>query len=227
MQILIYTIVSIILISVIIYAYRLLVMNDRKKDKLIWGARERLENKIYNQTDLLTKPIEAFFDDNQLIITNNKADLAINDLRPRNDSFFSGLGIDVDHSAVESRSVAVLMPFNNRFANRYETIKQACKETGFSCTRSDEKQLPGNLLSQILRMIISSSLVIAVIDGRNPNVFYEIGIAHSLGKPVIMIANRDDKDRQTADIASNRLLLYRDMADLKTQLSSTLNHLIC
>ena len=84
-----------------------------------------------------------------------------------------------------------------------------------------------HLLSQILRMIISSSLVIAVIDGRNPNVFYEIGIAHSLGKPVIMIANRDDKDRQTADIASNRLLLYRDMADLKTQLSSTLNHLIC
>jgi hypothetical protein len=73
-------------------------------------------------------------------------------------------------------------------------------------------------------MILEAQVVIAVLDGRNPNVFYEIGIAHSMGKLVLMVVNlsREENQWQEVDLLSNRLITYNNPSELKKKLVKTL-----
>lgn len=53
--------------------------------------------------------------------------------------------------------------------------------------------------------MLSESLVVAVIDGRNPNVFYELGLAHAFGKTVVMISS--GLEDIPFDIQSQRMVI--------------------
>lgn len=74
-------------------------------------------------------------------------------------------------------------------------------------------------------MITSTEIIIAVLDGKNPNVFYEIGIAHSLGKTVILVGNAKNPDDISFDLKSERLLLYNAPNDLQNKLTKSLQQL--
>lgn len=63
------------------------------------------------------------------------------------------------------------------------------------------------------------------IRWQNPNVFYEIGIAHSIGKTVILIANMSRIDEIPFDLRSDRLLLYSNPNDLSKKLSDVLKNI--
>ena len=97
---------------------------------------------------------------------------------------------------------------------------------GYKFRRSDDELIEDNtdLRKSIVRMILESRVVIAVLDGRNPNVFYEIGIAHSVGKIVLMVVNinREENKRPEVDLLSNRLITYNNMKELKEKLVKTL-----
>lgn len=220
----------IILISVIIsivvgYAYWLLVLKDRRASKLIKGARERLENKIFNTSEIMNSDPATFFDSTQLLLQFKGSSIKLDNIKARNDSFYQNLGLNIDNILVESNYVSMLMPFNSRYESRYELVRKVCSLNGFCCMRSDQISNTGNLLRQIVEMILKSQLIIALLDGKNPNVFYEIGLAHSIGKPVILIANMQDKNNMPFDISYDRLLLYSSMNDLSSKLSQTLQHI--
>ena len=117
------------------------------------------------------------------------------------------------------------MPFHKKFNKTYDTIKEACHEAGYKCIRSDEPFNPGNILRQILDMILTSEVVVAVLDGKNSNVFYEVGIAHSVGKTVILVGSVHNPGDIAFDIRSERLLLYNSQKDLKLMLSDSLKKL--
>ncbi|TOB98789.1 hypothetical protein CGJ93_24475, partial [Vibrio parahaemolyticus] len=70
----------------------------------------------------------------------------------------------------------------------------------------------------------SSKLVVANISGRNPNVFYELGIAHALGKDVILIS-RSEKDI-TFDLSSSQIIIYQDKEDLNSSINEWLVSLL-
>lgn len=53
--------------------------------------------------------------------------------------------------------------------------------------------------------MLSANLIIAVIDGRNPNVFYELGLAHAFGKTVVMISG--GLENIPFDIQSQRMVI--------------------
>jgi len=53
-----------------------------------------------------------------------------------------------------------------------------------------------------------AAVVIAEITPRNPNVFYEVGYAHALGKPTILLARRGSE--LPFDIRSYRVVFYDD-----------------
>lgn len=74
-------------------------------------------------------------------------------------------------------------------------------------------------------MMFDAQLIVAVLDGKNPNVFYEIGIAHSIGKTVILIANMSRIDEIPFDLRSDRLLLYSNPNDLSKKLSDVLKNI--
>lgn len=105
----------------------------------------------------------------------------------------------------------VLMPFKPSFDRLYrEQIKPAVEASGFRCIRADDIFSPTPILEDIWIHILKSRVVIADGSGRNPNVFYEIGISHTVGRSVIVITQ--DKTDIPFDIAQFRYFVYSDNA---------------
>ena len=89
--------------------------------------------------------------------------------------------------------VFVIMPFDKSFNDLYEIgIKSACNAAGADCERVDEQMFLENILERIYNQISRADIVVAEMTGRNPNVFYEAGYAHGLGKPVILLTKSAD-----------------------------------
>jgi hypothetical protein len=56
--------------------------------------------------------------------------------------------------------------------------------------RADEIGEPGYINDHVIRLLNEAPLVIADLFGNNPNVFYEMAVRHTLGKPLIPIAEK-------------------------------------
>jgi AbiJ N-terminal domain 5 len=113
---------------------------------------------------------------------------------------------EIPEVAVNDKLVSVMMPFALEFKPTYEAIKRACEVAGFECKRADDIWENSILIQDIFRLIFTSRVVISDFSGRNPNVMYETGIAHTLGKTVIPIT-RDGKDIPF-DLIHHRYLTY-------------------
>ncbi len=71
-------------------------------------------------------------------------------------------------------------------------VEPAVNELGLKVVRSDTINSAGMISSQIIEHLFKSKLVVADLSFHNPNVFYELSLRHSLGKPVIhLIRSRD------------------------------------
>ncbi|MBK9948247.1 MAG: hypothetical protein IPP12_13810 [Nitrospira sp.] len=66
-------------------------------------------------------------------------------------------------------------------------IKPACRETGFDARRADEIREPGLISTGVIQGLLQAEMVVADLTGHNPNVFYELGIRHFTGKPVVQL----------------------------------------
>lgn len=62
----------------------------------------------------------------------------------------------------------------------------------FAATRSDQQAVVGEIIDHVLRRILYDDVVIAVLFNRNPNVYYELGIAHSAGRRVVLIKKKEE-----------------------------------
>ena len=83
--------------------------------------------------------------------------------------------------------VAVMMPFDRAFDQVYEAIRLACASRRLNALRVDEIYGPTRIMDDVFSMIAQSRFVISDLTGRNPNVLYETGLAHALGREVIMV----------------------------------------
>lgn len=90
--------------------------------------------------------------------------------------------------------VFVAMPFSDDLKPIYDgPIKSACKSLRLSVERADDIFSVSGVMDDIRDAIYNAGVMVADCTGRNANVFYEIGIAHTMGKPVLLIA-QDDAD---------------------------------
>jgi nucleoside 2-deoxyribosyltransferase len=122
----------------------------------------------------------------------------------------------------------VLMPFRKEMSGVYDVVREAAESFGLRAWRADEIASAGLITDQILDAISRARLVVADVTGRNPNVLYEIGIAHSLGKDVILIAQEGES--LPFDIAGQRVVFYElsgvGGARLKAMLTEALRHIL-
>lgn len=89
--------------------------------------------------------------------------------------------------------IFVLMPFSEEFNDIYEFgIKAACESAGSSCERVDEQIFMDDILQRVYDQIIKADIIVAEMTGRNPNVFYETGYAHALGKSVVLLTQKKE-----------------------------------
>lgn len=92
-----------------------------------------------------------------------------------------------EHEQVDPALASVMMPFGATFAPIYASIQQACVDVGLTCNRADDIWDHHTIIQDIVGLIDRSRIVICDCTGKNPNVFYEAGIAHTLGREVILI----------------------------------------
>lgn len=80
----------------------------------------------------------------------------------------------------------VMMPFGEWMDKYYQEIfVPAIKEAGLEPVRADELFTTGSVIEQIWEQISASKVLLADLTGKNANVFYELGLAHALAKPVV------------------------------------------
>ena len=83
--------------------------------------------------------------------------------------------------------VAVMMPFDAAFNPVWETLREAVSESGWRCQRADDIWENNAIIQDIVELIARSKVVVCDLTGKNANVFYEVGIAHTLGRKVVLI----------------------------------------
>jgi len=126
------------------------------------------------------------------------------------------------------RRCFVVMPFSRNFAGLYDkAIRPAVSDGGFIAVRADELVLVGNAVEMLQRAINACDCAVAVLTGLNTNVMYELGYAHALGKPVVLlIESRGDCEPDMElpfDIRTERVLSYgSDMRKLRHALARVL-----
>lgn len=107
----------------------------------------------------------------------------------------------------ELPSCFLVMPFGQPQSDRvHQVLRQACQAVGLRPLRGDDLFTPTDILDDIWRGITAAHCVIADITGRNPNVMYELGIAHTLAKPVLIVSARAEDI--PIDLATRRVIVY-------------------
>jgi hypothetical protein len=199
---------------------------DQEKSRAILeDIRFSLEKQMYSINDKMMQNEERWRDINHLFLRKEYKDDYFsfdfnNNRRVQLNDFLKSNGITEKDLIVERRTVFVLTPFHPEFEDDYFVIKRTCDEVGLTCIRGDESYFASDIFSQMLRLIVSSNLVIANLNGRNPNVLYELGIAQALDKPVILISRKPEE--LPIDIKSKRFLIYRDLDELRVALKNEL-----
>jgi len=126
---------------------------------------------------------------------------------------------------VENDLVSLMMPFSREFAPVHEAINRLVVSQGKRCQRVDEVWNHDAIYQDIVDLIDRSSVVVCDCSGRNPNVFYEMGIAHTLGKRVILITQNNND--VPFDVRHLRYIAYLNngegLRDLTDQLSPILS----
>lgn len=102
----------------------------------------------------------------------------------------------------------VIMPFREEFHYFYLCLQRHIElKHNVVCKRGDADILTVPLLDKIRAYIDDADVIIADCSGRNPNVFYELGMAHTLGKPVLLIT-REKVEEAPADIRHFEFIQY-------------------
>lgn len=121
--------------------------------------------------------------------------------------------------------IFVIMPFSQEFNDIYYLgIHKVATGLGYSCKRVDEVEFVGDVVSKIYELITNAKLIIAEVSVKNANVYYELGYAHALRKPVILLTK--DISGAPFDLRGQNHIVYKKIVDLrknlKTRLSSVL-----
>lgn len=115
----------------------------------------------------------------------------------------------------------VIMPFKSPFNEFYEKIiKKVCSDLNIEVKRGDEIISTNVAMQDIIQDINYSNFIIAEVSEANPNVYYELGYAHALNKPVILLAKKNTKI--PFDISHYRVIYYDDNIIFRDELENKL-----
>jgi hypothetical protein len=111
----------------------------------------------------------------------------------------------------------VLMPFAESFVDIYNLgIKDTCEQSGAYCERVDEQVYDENILTRVYNQIAKADFLIADMSNKNPNVFYEVGYAHAIGKSTILLTQNNDDI--PFDLKHFPHVVYNNITTLKQEL---------
>lgn len=116
-------------------------------------------------------------------------------------------------------TIFIIMPISDAdpdIEDCLSTIKRAASAAGVNAIRVDELEHSGEITDVILEKIVNSELIICDISINRSNVYYELGYAHALKKPVIISAKKDTII--PFDIKDFNIIIYKSYTDLEKRL---------
>jgi hypothetical protein len=115
-------------------------------------------------------------------------------------------------ATMTNKTCFVMQPFAPPYGGYYETMfEPAIERSGLRSIRADAEIFgTGKVMDQVWRGIKSADVLVAELTTKNANVYYELGIAHALGKPVVLIASNESD--VPFDLRHIRVIYY-DMTD--------------
>ena len=103
----------------------------------------------------------------------------------------------------------VIMPFDSEFDAVYEAlIAKPLEEAGFCVNRADDVDSRQNVLADVVHGIANADLVVADLTTNNANVFYELGLAHAMNVPTVLVAHHDSSEEIPFDLRQYRTEFY-------------------
>ncbi len=120
--------------------------------------------------------------------------------------------------------IFVIMPFATELDPVYRgVIKPLMADMQLRCVRGDEfASQRGSIIEEVWAALNNCRLVIADISGGNDNVFYELGIAHTLNKPAIILTQAETPEGVPFDIRHLRYITYRNTDEGRLRLQAEL-----
>lgn len=123
----------------------------------------------------------------------------------------------------------VLMPFAQELKPVYEDhVRPVIEKAGLQCERADEIRGATVITRDIWERVNRARFLVADLTRQNPNVFYELGLAHAIGKDVILLSQ--SMDFVPFDLKSNRIIVYeytpRGVKKLEEELAKTVDILM-
>jgi len=101
----------------------------------------------------------------------------------------------------------VAMQFSEPYNEVYrDAVEPLVREIGFEPLRLDDVHSPGIIINDIINNLSESSIVLAEISEKNANVYYELGLAHALGKPTLLMAVKGTS--LPFDVGPHRCIFY-------------------
>ena len=126
----------------------------------------------------------------------------------------------VPEFSVEADLAAVMMPMHAEFEPVFRAIKKACGRSALRCLRADDIWEDSAIVQDIFNLVFRAQVIVVDFSGKNPNVMYETGIAHTLGKHVVPLAQ--SLDDVPFDLRHHRVLRYLSNTEGLAQLESRL-----
>lgn len=106
----------------------------------------------------------------------------------------------------------VVMSFLEKYDEVYElSIKRAVLDYGYDCFRLNEDPGPKHIPERLVKELIDSDLIIVDITEANPNVYYELGISHTIGNKTILLTQ--NIDQLPFDIRGEYVVAYTPCRD--------------
>lgn len=131
------------------------------------------------------------------------------------------------HFETDNTTAFCLLPLRDEFVRVYEQgVLPALEEVGLRGVHAGQIFDNREIMEDIWESICTCRLVVADVTGRNPNVFYELGICHTLGKEVVVLTQRPDD--VPFDIRHRRFIAYhpQKMTSLKSELRLTMQRVL-
>ncbi|MEI4649405.1 hypothetical protein WAG28_16010 [Bacillus cereus] len=223
---------SILSLVSVLMAIVLYIQNQRKRERYdetlkkieLEQMRQELEKRIYELNIKLSEDNIRWNKMNHLIYDSQKLNYEqgnmINNKFLDTQAFIENMGINENELELNSELVFMLTPFQDIEWDTFVAVRDVCNNLSLKCIRGDEKHIKGEILPSIIKSILEARIVIVNINGRNPNVFYELGVAHALGKKTILISKFGNE--LPFDVKSKNVILYKEISELQSKLKDAL-----
>jgi nucleoside 2-deoxyribosyltransferase len=103
------------------------------------------------------------------------------------------------YPAEHQRHCFHVTPFAATFDDGCDAVRRACTRAGVIYRRGDETGRP-EVIRSIWNEIGAANLVVVDVTGLNPNVSVELGLAHALGRPVLLVSQREQESRDKPSV---------------------------